>query len=374
MRVHKNANPGSVKQKTFKNPDKNGGVLGADNPTYHASIGWDWIPTIRGRDTGIWNDVRLTTTGPVTMEDPFVSTVLPLPDTSRADVNVEVTLRNNDDQRVSGTLRGRYGDVPFEMPVTIEPRRSMRAKLNAPLRLSNPKLWWPVGYGEPNLYKVEMRFETAGGVSDSTSFQSGVRQWAYSEEGGALRMWINGRRFVPRGGNWGFPESMLRYRAREYDVAVRYHRDMNLTMIRNWVGQIGDDEFYEACDRHGVVVWQDFWLANPWDGPDPDDNEMFLRNSRDLVARIRNHASVGLYCGRNEGYPPEPLEKGFRAILAELHPGLHYIPSSADDVVSGHGPYQAMPGEWYYKNRATPKFHSELGHAEHRHLRTASSR
>ena len=78
VRVEKNATPGSVKEKTFDNPDKNGGALGADNPTYHASIGWDWIPTIRGRDTGIWNNVYLTTTGPVTVEDPFViSTVRP---------------------------------------------------------------------------------------------------------------------------------------------------------------------------------------------------------------------------------------------------------------------------------------------------------
>ena len=72
VRVEKNATPGSVKEKTFDNPDKNGGALGADNPTYHASIGWDWIPTIRGRDTGIWNDVYLATTGPVTIDDPFV--------------------------------------------------------------------------------------------------------------------------------------------------------------------------------------------------------------------------------------------------------------------------------------------------------------
>src|SRR5580698_1051274 len=82
--VGKNATPGSVKEKTFDNPDKNGGALGADNPTYHASIGWDWIPTIRGRNTGIWNNVYLTMTGEVTLENPYVSTALPLPDTSRA--------------------------------------------------------------------------------------------------------------------------------------------------------------------------------------------------------------------------------------------------------------------------------------------------
>ncbi len=178
------------------------------------------------------------------------------------------------------------------------------------LHLDNPKLWWPNGYGDPNLYDVELKFETDAGVSDAKTFQTGVRQFTYSEDGGALRIWVNGRRFIPRGGNWGFGESMLRYRAREYDAAVRYHRDMNFTMIRNWVGQIGDDAFYEACDRYGIVVWQDFWLANPWDGPNPDDNAMFLRNVDDFVRRIRNHPSIGLYCGRNEGYPPKPIDDG----------------------------------------------------------------
>jgi hypothetical protein len=135
---------------------------------------------------------------------------------------------------------------------------------------------------------------------------------------------------------------------------------MNFTMIRNWVGQIGDETFYEACDRHGVMVWQDFWLANPWDGPVPDDNAMFLKNARDFVLRIRNHASIGLYCGRNEGYPPKVLEKGLRAALAELHPGIQYIPSSADDVVSGHGPYHALPPVDYFRI-ADVKLHSEIG-------------
>jgi len=366
LRVEKNTTPGSVKEKTFEYPDKNGGALGADNPTYHASIGWDWIPTIRGRNTGIWNDVYLSVSGPVTLADPLVTTTLPLPDTTYADVSVGVTLRNHEARSVSGILSGRFGEAAFEMPVTIEASGSKTVKLDPPshpaLRLQNPKLWWPTGYGDPNLYPVELKFQTADKqLSDTASFRAGVRQFTYSEEDGALKIWINGRRFVPRGGNWGFSESMLRYRAREYDVAVRYHRDMNFTMIRNWVGQIGDDAFYDACDRYGIVVWQDFWLANPWDGPDPEDNSMFLRNAKDTILRIRNHPSVGLYCGRNEGYPPRPLDDGIRRLLADLDPGLHYISSSADDVVSGHGPYRAMPVKFYFDRRATPKLHSELG-------------
>lgn len=366
VRIIKNATPGSVREKNWHRPDTNGGALGLDNPTYHASVGWDWIPTIRGRNTGIWSSVYLTTTGPVTIENPFVHTTLPLPDTSTADVSVEVALQNHDAKPVAGTLRGRFGDIPFETPVRLAASETKVVKLDPSthpaLRLQHPKLWWPVGYGEPNLYPVELKFEAdRRGVSDEESFLSGVRQFTSSEDGGALRLWINGRRFVARGGNWGFGESMLRYRAREYDVAVRYHREMNLTMIRNWVGQIGDDAFYEACDRHGVVVWQDFWLANPWDGPDPSDNAMFLRNARDFILRIRNHASLGLYCGRNEGFPPKVLDDGLRQTLAELHPGLHYIGSSADKVVSGHGPYQAMPTKFYFSQRATTLLHSELG-------------
>src|ERR1700674_4542316 len=130
---------------------------------------------------------------------------------------------------------------------------------------------------------------------------------------------------------------MLRYRSREYDAGVRYHRDMHFTMIRNWVGQIGDEGFYRACDRYGIVVWQDFWLANPADGPNPDGNDLFLRNAKDFVQRIRNHPSVGLYCGRNEGNPPKALDDGMRQIVAEQHPGLYYIPHSSAGGVSGGG-------------------------------------
>jgi beta-galactosidase/beta-glucuronidase len=183
----------------------------------------------------------------------------------------------------------------------------------------------------------------------------------YSEEGGALRIWINGRRFIAKGGNWGFSESLLRFREREYDATVRYHREMNFTMIRNWVGQVGEDAFYDACDRHGVMVWEDFWLANPWDGPDPKDDAMFMRNVRDKVLRIRNHPSLGLYCGRNEGHPPPPLEDGIQKVLNEFHPDIHYIPSSAQGVVGGGGPYMAMPIDFYFTAGSAEKLHSEMG-------------
>ncbi len=362
--VIKNDTPGSCKQKTYENTGKNGGGLGADNPTYHASIGWDWIPTIRGRNTGVWADVSLQTTGAVTLEDPLVTSVLPLPSVSRADVSVEVFAVNHAAQPFAGMLRGRLGEIAFEQKVELAANERKAVKLSPAthkqLRVDKPQLWWPVGYGEPHLYDVELKLEGRGGLVDRKAFKAGIRQMTSNEDGGILRMFINGRRFIPKGGNWGFGESMLRYRAREYDAAVRYHREMNFNMVRNWVGQIGDEAFYEACDRHGVVIMQDFWLANPWDGPIPEDNAMFLANARDYVARIRNHASIGLYCGRNEWFPPAPLEKGIHVILSELHADIPYIGSSADGPVSGHGPYRALPTAQYFEI-ADPKLHSEIG-------------
>jgi hypothetical protein len=362
VRVLRNANPGSTKDKAESTV--NGGALGRDNPTYHASAGWDWMSTIRGRNTGIWSNVSLLASGAVRVEDPLVTTMLPLPDTTHADVNIQATLRNLDDHAVSGTLKARFGTVTVEKQVTLDPSSTKTVgftpSAQPALRLANPRLWWPVGYGEPNLYPVTISFVIDGKVSDSTSFQTGIRQFTYSEDGGVLKMWINGRRFIARGGNWGFPESMLRYRAREYEAALRYHRDEHFNMIRNWVGQTGDEAFYQAADRNGVVVWQDFWLANPWDGPDPDNNDLFLANAKDYVLRIRNHASLGLFCGRNEGFPPKPIDDGLRNLAATLEPGSHYISSSADGPVSGHGPYRVEPLKFYFEH-APEKFHSEMG-------------
>jgi Exo-beta-D-glucosaminidase Ig-fold domain/Glycosyl hydrolases family 2/F5/8 type C domain/Glycosyl hydrolases family 2, sugar binding domain len=355
-------NPGSTKDKAGRT--LNGGALGRDNPTYHASAGWDWISTIRGRDTGIWSDVTLTTSGEVTIENPLVTSKLPLPDTSQADVTIQASIRNQESHPVSGTLHAQFGAITVETHVTVDASSTKIVEFNptthSALHIANPKLWWPVGYGDPNLYPVKLTFIEGSKISDTKSFNAGIRQFAYSEDGEILHMWINGRRFIARGGNWGFPESMLRYRAREYDTAMRYHRDQHFNMVRNWVGQTGDEAFYDAADRFGIVVWQDFWLANPWDGPNPDHNDFFLTVARDYLLRIRNHASLGLFCGRNEGFPPQQIDDGLRSMTAELSPGSHYISSSADGPVSGHGPYRVEPLKVYFSN-APKKFHSEIG-------------
>lgn len=366
VRIIRNAHIGAVKEKNEKNTGVNGGILGADNPTFHASIGWDWISTIRGRNIGIWNDVRIVKEGKVSLKDPFVNVVLPLPDTTSAVLTPEVYVTNNSDEAVAGTLKGFVGEIRFEQDMVLEPREERAVRfdlLSYPqLMMKDPRLWWPNGYGEPFLYDAGFEFITGEIVSDKLDFKTGIRQVDSDEEGGVLHLYVNGRRFIGRGGNWGFSENNLNYRGREYDIAAAYHADMNFTIMRNWVGQTGDVELYEACDRHGIMIWQDFWLANPADGPDPDDSEMFLANAEDYLRHHRSHPSLVLYCGRNEGFPPKVIDEGLRSLVRDYHPGLHYISSSADGCVSGHGPYRALtPKEYFNLPSGNDRFHSERG-------------
>ena len=358
-----NANPGGVKVKTEKNTDFNGGILGADNPTFHATIGWDWISAIRGRDIGIWDDVYLTASSDVTVSDPIVTTTLAEGDTL-ATMTPAVMLANHSEQAVTGTLHGHIGEICFEKQVTLAAGETMEASFSPnefpQLKDQRMRLWWPNGYGEPYLYDASFSFMVDGIQSDAVDFKAGIREVKTVDKDTKLRIYINNRRLIPLGGNWAFSENNLNYRGREFDAAVRHHKEMNYNMIRNWVGMTGDKEFYEACDRYGIMVWQDFWLANPADGPDPDDEAMFMDNARDFVLKIRNHPSIGIYCGRNEGYPPKTIDDGLRNAVATLHPGLDYISSSADDGVSGHGPYWAITPKEYFEKQ-TGKLHTERG-------------
>lgn len=350
---------GVVKEKIATSTDLNGGVLGADNPTFHASIGWDWITSTPGRDLGIWNDTYLSMDNGLHVSNPMVTTMLNLPDTI-ASIKPTVTVQNSTDKIKESILEGWIGNIRFSKKIRVAPRNSCEVSF-APedfsqLRNQRMNLWWPNGYGQPYLYDAGFAID-----GDTIRYKAGIRQMEYRNLEKKATIYINGKRLDPIGGNWGFSEINLRYRGRDYDAAIKYHRDMNFTMIRNWVGQIGDEEFYDACDKYGIMVWQDFWLANPWDGPDPHDEGMFMENAVDVISKIRRHPSIALYVGRNEGFPPKSLDARLRQAVKKYHPTIGYIPSSADKGVSGHGPYRVMPCNKWYFQRQLGKLHSERG-------------
>ncbi|WP_405875198.1 discoidin domain-containing protein [Streptomyces sp. NBC_00005] len=177
-----------------------------------------------------------------------------------------------------------------------------------------------------------------------------------------LKISVNGVRVFCRGGNWGWDELLRRMPAARTDTAVRMHRDMNFTMIRNWVGSSNREEFYASCDEHGLLVWNDF--PNAW-AMDPPDHKAFLDLARDTVRRYRSHPCVVVWCGANEGNPPGPVDDGMRAAVRAEAPDVFYQNNSAGGIVSGGGPYGWVEPERYSSpttyGSGSFGFHTEIG-------------
>ncbi len=159
--------PGNPYEHTIANGMvTNGGITAIDGPTFLCTIGWDWLPGIRDRDSGIWNKVYLSSTGPVVVKDPLVTTDLPLPRTDSADVAISATIENITDQPQTGTFHADFGDVVVDKDVQLGPKESKKVSLEpkefAALHMLNPKLWWPNGYGPQNLYSLHLAFNQNG--------------------------------------------------------------------------------------------------------------------------------------------------------------------------------------------------------------------
>jgi hypothetical protein len=348
--------PGDPHEHTLRNGmGRNGGITAIDGPTFLSTIGWDWIPAIRDRDTGIWQKVFLSATGPVVVKDPLVTTGLPLPRTDSSDVAIQATLENVSDKPQKGVLQGSIENITFKQTVELAPHStqtvSFDSKNTPALHMDHPRLWWPNGYGAQNLYKLHLSFNVANKVSDQQDVTFGVRKISYSVPGtDTLTISVNGVQVFIRGGDWGLDEALKRIPRERLEAEIHMHQLANMNMIRNWVGQSTGEDFYELCDKYGILVWDEFFQPNPSDGPNPTDIPTYIANVRDKILRFRNHPSIALWCARNEGFPPPEIDTILRKLMAELEPTRRYQPSSTDGAgVRSHGPYYWRAPREFYK-------------------------
>ncbi|WP_127501100.1 discoidin domain-containing protein [Actinoplanes solisilvae] len=641
VRVDPMPHPGTPGDKTLTSwTFLHGGSIWLDSPTYLAVSGWDWMPAVRDRVSGIWNHVRLRSTGDIVIGDSHVSTKLT--GTSIADLTVTVPVRNVAGTATKVTVRASFDKVRLEQTVTV-PAGAKIDVVFKPVRVKNPKLWWPNGYGEPNLHDLSVSATVGRSVSDTRTSRFGIREFAYDSfqpviitppgkppldfqngkaaqtvtfdrqnlqyvriqndqraTGWGVSMWavqvrdgvdgadlalgktatassaadgttpgavvdgndgtrwtsdyrdgewvqvdlgtatgfdrvtilweqafamrfrvqvsadgdlwtdlttvnnetpvgntgrqvvdfdersaqhvriqgghratdwgfslwtlsvrrkadlstdlalnrpatastaegsspasnvtdgnprtrwasdaqdnqwiqvdlgarvafdqvelawetayardfvvqisddgehwtdvkavdnaateltisVNGTKVFCRGGNWGWDEMLRRtepYRTRE---TVALHRDMNFTMIRNWIGSSNREELYAACDEYGILVWNDFWEAGPFIEGSPTYDAIVY----DTISRYRHHPSIAVWCAANEQFPPPAIDAGIRKAVAELDPEVAYIPSSNAGVVSGTGPWHWIDPDTYgdrnvYK-AGVLGFHTEIG-------------
>ena len=366
VQVQPQPHPGQTHEKTMATgTGPNGGITASDGPTFLCTIGWDWIPTIRDRDTGIWQEVVLSATGPVTVEDPYVTSQLPLPRTDSADLTVRATLRNATDAPQTGTLTGVFEDGKFQQEISLNPKETREIVLTPAttpsLHLKQPRLWWPNGFGKPELYTLHLAFRQKAGASDTRDVNFGVRQIAYAVPGSEnLTLSVNGVKVVAKGGDWGMDEALKRIPRSRLEAMMRLHQIANYTIVRNWVGQSTSADFYDMLDRYGLLLWDEFFEPHPADGPVPTDTEFYLANVREKILRFRSHPCIALWCARNEGDPPPVIGAGIQKLINELDPARLYQPSSTSGRgVNSGGPYHWRTPREFYVYREP--FKTEIG-------------
>jgi beta-galactosidase/beta-glucuronidase len=431
VRVSPPPHPGIPQEQSIKGgPGENGGIMCLDGPTFVATEGWDWIPAIRDRDTGIWQPVTLTATSALKIGDPQVVTTLPLPDTSRADIEITTPLENLTPTPVTGTLKASFGDIAITKQITLPAgtRSITLSPIEFPqLTVQHPRLWWPNGYGKPELYTLHLTFTQNGTESDSKDVRFGIREVTYElslldsaghlrrveyapttarakgepvvdvrhqgmreipaadpfpssfppewregwkswvaslmpggENSSSLKMLddtrtapylvlkVNGVRIAARGGNWGMDDSRKRVSRERLEPYFRLHRDANLNIIRNWVGQNTEQTFYDLADEYGLMVWNDFWESTQNYNVEAENPALFLENARDTILRFRNHPSIVVWCGRNEGVPQPIINEGLIDLIRTLDGTRYYFPSSNQINLQNSGPYKYMDPTLYY--------------------------
>lgn len=330
--------------------------------TLKFSGGWDCAPVVRDRNMGIYQEVYITATGLVNIENPYIVTTLNLPDTTQADIKITAELKNLSNKSIKGTLTGTIdlisklvfpsytkdlgGSMPsvkFQKAIELSAGETKTIELNsndfAQLKIKNPYLWWPNGYGKQYLHNLKLEFSADNKISDSKNTVFGIRQVTNTlhkvdDEYGRV-FHINGKRVFCKGG-WIQSEILQSTdKKRAYDEA-RLLAEANVNMIANEDAPAPPEFIMETYDKYGIMVWETFyqcWRMYPGSetANNPVDHKLALKNAEDIIKRYRNNASLVLWCTACEVTVCEDIYTPLRKLVKELDPARPFIPTSSID-------------------------------------------
>ncbi|HEX8180694.1 MAG TPA: hypothetical protein VF525_14190 [Pyrinomonadaceae bacterium] len=325
-------------------------------------INWvDWNPTPPDKNMGLWREVYVTTSGPVSVRYPQVVTHFAQGARDTAQLTVNAELRNATDKTVTGSLRGRFERTTFQQTVTLAPRETRAVSFTPAtcpqLNVKAPRLWWPAGMGAQHLYDLHMEFVTEGAISDAQTVQFGIREITSELDARNHRFFrVNGRRVLVRGGGWS-PDAMLRHDPARMEAELAYVRDMGLNAIR-LEGKLEFEHLFDVADRAGLLVIAGWCCCDQWeqwDKWDAEDAAVAAASQRDQIMRLRNHPSLLMWLNASDGPPPAEVEQRYISVLQSCQWPNPYLSSAAakPTQVSGpsgvkmSGPYDWVPPAYW---------------------------
>lgn len=348
-------------------------------------FGWDIMP--RAVSAGIWRPVRLEFSTLDRLEEVYLETVHLAPDHSRAELRFH--------------FHAIIADGDYEIAVSGEcasSRFSISKRLafdagQFTFSVDSPRLWWPRGAGTSDLYEITVQLLRNGMEIDRVQFRHGIRSIALERSSvtdeagtGSFRFLVNGEPVFIKGTNW-VPADAFHWRdAERIPRILPLVLESGCNLLRCWGGNVYEnDAFFDWCDTHGILVWQDFAMACAVYPQDAGFQQRLKDEVACVIKRLRQHACVALWAGDNEcdqfhgchhrGDPNRNVLT--RVVIPEVlkleDPGRPYLPSSPfiDPVAFEKGEHYLPenhlwgPRDYYkgsYYTGAACHFASEIGY------------
>ncbi|MEX0995426.1 MAG: glycoside hydrolase family 2 protein [Flavobacteriaceae bacterium] len=260
--------------------------------------GWDWGPKLN--TAGIWRAVYLESWNTAKIEDVYLKQGSLTNELAQLEAETTINLTKETKLNLEILVSGKViSKEEFQL-------NNGEHILKLPFEIANPKRWWPHNLGEPHLYDIELRLSDTNGRLDSIKLKKGLRTIEHIVEkdsiGESFYFKVNGVPVFMKGANY-IPQNSLQSEVSEqhYEQLLNDAVTANMNMLRVWGGGIYENDiFYEKCDEKGILVWQDFMFACAMYPGDEDFLNNVQQEAIENVKRLRNFASIALWCGNNE--------------------------------------------------------------------------
>ena len=268
-------------------------------PAYE--YGWDWGP--RFVTSGIWKPVRIEAWDKLRVADFAIRQRDVSREVAHLDAEVEVEAASACFAKVNVQFSDSGKSAILSRTVNVHAGRNV---IDLPIEILNPKLWFPVGYGEQPIYEFKAQAGTGGLVSEQRKIKTGLRSIVLDRHldkwGRSFQLVVNGIPVFAKGADViPFDSFPNRVTTVNYRRILESARDANMNMIRHWGGGYYEsDEFYAICDELGIMVWQDFMFGNDWQPGTYAFKLNIEAEAEDQIRRLRNHPSIVIWCGNNE--------------------------------------------------------------------------
>lgn len=331
----------------------------------------DWNPRPPDENMGIWRDVYIDITGAVQIKDPTVESKVNTETLTEASITIKVELANYSDKSIKGTLKGKIDSLEFDYPVELNPHEtksiSLTEKEIPALHIINPRLWWCVGLGDPNLYRLKLSFQNGNKVSDTHALNFGIRQVEDFYIGKEYRGFkLNGKKVLIKGAGWT-DDIFLRDTEKSNEIQIQYVKHMNLNTIRLESFWGTSQNLYDLCDKYGILNMVGYSCQWEWENylgkacdnfggiQTEQDMSLAVAYLDDQVKWLRHHPSIITWFVGSDKLPKPELEERYKKLIQQID-DRPYLAAAAShkSTVSGptgvkmNGPYDyEAPGYWY---------------------------